>query len=231
MSPKLETIRAVFFDFGDTLASLSPTKEDLFLQAAASLGIKLSLPVVRRAYQIVDFHNKYSSVNLKDRAAFYRSYNEQLCEALGVSSHFDQLQPGLVTNFKEKKSWQLLEDVPQILTRLQQRRIPLAIVANWDRDLPELTEQLGIREFFGTIVSSQQAGVEKPDPAIFNRALENMSLSADESVLYLGNEYRADVMGARSAGLLPVLIDRFGLYPEADCLHYGSLREWWDAMS
>ena len=232
VQPKLETIRAVFFDFGDTLVSLSPSKEELFVQAARSLGLELSLAAVRRAYQIVDFHNKYSSVHLKDRAGFYRSYNEQLCEAIGISSHFEELLPILATHFREKKNWQLVAGAAEVLSFLHQREIPLALVANWDRDLPELAARLGIRQFFSTIVSSQEAGVEKPNPAIFNRALANLSLSVEaKTILYVGNEYRADVLGARNAGLTPVLIDRNGLYPHADCLCYDSLRHWQEGMS
>ena len=229
--PRLETLRAVFFDFGDTLVSLSPAKEELFVEAARSVGLALSLAAVKRAYQIVDFHHKYSSVHLKDRAGFYRSYNQQLCEAMGISSHFNELQPELVAHFRDNKRWQSLEDVPQILSRIQQSGIPLGLIANWNRDLPGLAEQLGVRQFFATIVSSQEAGVEKPDPAIFERALGDLALSVEnETVLYVGNEYSADVLGARGAGLTPVLIDRNGLYPHADCLCYGSLLQWSMAM-
>ncbi len=230
--PKLETIRAVFFDFGDTLVSLSPSKEELFVQSARSLGLELSLAVVRRAYQIVDFHNKYSSVHLKDRAGFYRSYNEQLCEAIGISSHLEELLPILAARFKENKRWQLIDGAAEVLSFLHQRKVPLALVANWDRDLPKLAERLEIRQFFATIVSSQEAGVEKPDREIFERALAALSLSVKtETILYVGNEYRADVLGARGAGLIPVLIDRSGVYPHADCLCYASLRQWQEAMS
>lgn len=230
--PRLETIRAVFFDFGDTLVSLSPTKEELFVQAARSLGLELSLAAVKRAYQIVDFHNKYSSVHLKDRAGFYRSYNEQLCEAIGISSHCEALLPLLAALFRENKNWKLVAGGAEVLSFLHERKIPLALVANWDRELPELAERLGVRQFFSAIVPSQEAGVEKPDPAIFKRALAELSLSvADDLILYVGNEYRADVLGARAAGLLPVLIDRDRRYTYADCLCYPSLRHWREAMS
>jgi HAD superfamily hydrolase (TIGR01549 family) len=232
VQPRLETVRAVCFDFGDTLVSLSPTKEELFVMAARSLGLQLSLAAVKRAYQIVDFHNKYSSVQVKDRADFYRSYNEQLCEAIGISSYLEALLPVLATHFKQNKSWKLTEGAAEVLSILHERKILLALVANWDRELPELAERLGVRQFFSTIVSSQEAGVEKPDPAIFQRALADLSLSVtDETVLYVGNEYRADVLGARAAGLVPVLIDRDGLYPHADCLCYPSLRQWRESMS
>jgi putative hydrolase of the HAD superfamily len=44
-------------------------------------------------------------------------------------------------------------------------------------------------------------------------------------VVYVGNEYIADVAGARDAGLTPVLIDRDDRLPAADCLRIRALRE------
>lgn len=224
-------VEAVFFDFGDTLATLEPSKEELFVKSARVAGLKLEVEAVRRAYQIVDFHHKYSSVHVKDRADFYYHYNKLLCEALGISSHFPRFHSELATNFQEAKQWKLFREVPEVLHNLRNQGITLALVANWDSHLTSLVEQLGIREAFSANISSEIAGVEKPDPAIFLHAAAELSLSVTtDPVLYVGNEYRADVLGARSAGLIPVLIDRKNLYPHADCLRFNSLREWLERM-
>lgn len=227
----LNDVGAVFFDFGDTLATLAPTKEELFIRAARAQGLELEPAAVKRAYQIVDFHHKYSSVHVTDRVGFYQRYNELLCEALGISSHDVQLRPALEAQFKQHKSWVLFEDVPEVLARLRGRGLPLALVANWDSNLAALTEQLGIRHFLSAIVPSQAVGVEKPDPDIFRHALAELSLSElTDRILYVGNEYRADVLGARAAGLRPVLIDRNDLYRHADCPRFTSLRQWLESM-
>jgi putative hydrolase of the HAD superfamily len=229
---KLREVDAVFFDFGETLATLAPAKEELFIQAARSIGLELELETVRSAYRIVDFHNKYSSVKVKDRDAFYQHYNDQLAEALGVSSHLARLQPALTKQFSKEKKWKLFEEAPRVLNCLRQQNLPLALVANWDSNLLDLVERLGIRQEFSSIVSSQAAGVEKPDPAIFLRAVDELSLSVKtHRILYVGNEYRADVMGARAAGLTPVLVDRNGFYNHADCPRFVSLQAWLDSAS
>ena len=223
----LNNVKAVLFDFGDTLATLKPSREDLFIRAARSLGLELEFAAVQRAYQIVDFHNKYSSVRVRDRDGFYQHYNEQLAETLGISSHFASLHPALVAQFSKDKKWNLFDEAPEVLGRLRQQGLPLALVANWDSNLSALVDQLGIRQEFSAVVSSQAAGVEKPDPAIFLLAVDELSLSGETGrILYVGNEYRADVVGARAAGLTPVLIDRNGLYQHADCLRFTSLAEW-----
>jgi len=229
---KLKSIKAVFFDFGDTLVSLTPPKEELFLRAAVSIGLKLDIESVRMAYRIVDFCHKYSSLRITDlrgRDDFYRKYNKKLCAALGISSCFSDLHPLLLRSFKDQKRWELIEDVPQVIRSLDEAGIPLAIVANWDRALASLVEKLGILELFSSIVSSQEVGAEKPDPEIFNKALNDVSLSVENDlVLYVGNDYQLDIQSARTAGLIPVLIDRCRDYLHADCMRFDSMEQWFE---
>lgn len=228
----IKDTEAIFFDFGETLATLAPPKEVLFIQAARLIGLELDPAAVSRAYQIVDFNNKYSSVTLRDRAAFYENYNRQLAEALGISSHFAKLRPVLTEHFRKEKKWILFDDSSRVLNQLQKFGRPLALVANWNLNLATLTEKLGIGSYFSTIVASETVGVEKPDPAIFHLAADRLSLSTQEQmILYVGNDYGLDVMGARAAGLTPVLIDRYALYPHADCPRFASLDEWLEAMT
>ncbi|HXG64093.1 MAG TPA: HAD-IA family hydrolase, partial [Blastocatellia bacterium] len=66
-------------------------------------------------------------------------------------------------------------------------------------------------------IDSFLVGVEKPDRRIFHIALEKAGVSAQEAA-YVGDLYSVDVLGARQAGLLPVLYDPYQLNPEADCL-------------
>ena len=229
---RIQNAAAIFFDFGETLATLVPSREELFIQAARSIGLELTPEAVSRAYQTVDFHNKYSSVTVKDRDAFYHNYNRQLTEALGISAQFPRLNPVLREHFQREKHWTLFDDTTRVLSHLQNLGRPLALVANWDLQLPALTEKLGIARYFSAIVASEKAGVEKPDPAIFHLAAAELSLSPNEQmILYVGNDYSLDVMGARAAGLTPVLIDRYALYPHADCLRFASLDEWLEALT
>ena len=227
----LENVNAILFDCGETLVTLQPSREDIFVRAANSIGMKLEPETVRRAYQVVDFGTKYSSVNTHDREDFYHTYNSRLCDALGISGCFEKLAPALVTQFQKDTRWTLIEGAKELLARIASRDMTLGIVANWDSKLSALIETLGIKNNFKLIIASEDVGVEKPDPQIFRIALERLSLShAPNAVLYVGNEYRADVIGARAAGLTPVLIDRANLYPHADCLRFTSLGEFYEAI-
>ncbi|HEY3039004.1 MAG TPA: HAD-IA family hydrolase [Pyrinomonadaceae bacterium] len=229
-APKLTAIKGVIFDFGDTLVTLSPAREEIFLRASRSIGLELDHEVVRRAYEVVDFHNKYSSVHIKgrsEREEFYQNYNRQLCEAIGISSRSNELGPAIVDHFKQDRKWQLVPGALEVLRRLEAAQLPLGIAANWDSNLELLTEELGIRSCFSIISASQAAGAEKPDPNFFLQAAAKLAPTVSpDQIVYVGNEYRADVLGARAAGLTPVLIDRSGLYQHADCLRFTSLLDW-----
>ena len=227
MRPK--TIDAVFFDFGETLVTLVPSKEELFIKASRSIGLELNIEVVKVAYRMVGFSKKYSSVRIKNdkqRYNFYHDYNKHLCHALGISNYFDKLNPILFNKFKRRQQWKLVKDAKFVLQELFRRNIPLSVVANWDRYLFLEAERLGVKKYFNSIITSQEVGFEKPDTKIFDYALEKLSLSARGNyILYVGNEYEADILGARKAGLIPVLIDRNGYYPHADCIHYASMMQ------
>lgn len=225
-------IKAILWDFGDTLVTLVPSRAELFIEAAACLGMDLPKKIVRDAYRLVDFSNKFSSVNNASPEAkkqFYIQYNMRICMALGLSSHFPELQPILEETFK-KKRWELVPNATAILENLNSYGIPMAIVANWDSNLRQLTKQLGIDNLFRTILSSQECGVEKPDSHIFRLALQQLGIPADKQILYVGNEYESDVVGSQEAGLTAVLIDNNQYYPHADCLRFDSIKHWFDAL-
>lgn len=68
------------------------------------------------------------------------------------------------------------------------------------------------------VVDSAVVGVEKPDPAIFAPALDVMAARgvAPDRIAYVGDSLRYDLVGARAAGLVPVLLDPYDLYGGVD---------------
>jgi putative hydrolase of the HAD superfamily len=95
--------------------------------------------------------------------------------------------------------YEVLEGVVQALPSLRARGLELAVVANWDCALAEHLERLGLAQYFTTVVTSAEAGAAKPDPAIFQTALERLGVAASRAV-HVGDD-RADEDGAAAAGL------------------------------
>ena len=65
--------------------------------------------------------------------------------------------------------------------------------------------RLGLHHFFHSVITSQEAGVEKPDVAIFELAMKTMGCKAENSVM-IGNSFNDDVLGAINAGMSAVFL-------------------------
>jgi len=65
--------------------------------------------------------------------------------------------------------------------------------------------RLGLHHFFHSVITSQEAGVEKPDIAIFELAMKTMGCKAENSVM-IGNSFNDDVLGAIDAGMAAVFL-------------------------
>ncbi len=119
------------------------------------------------------------------------------------------------------------EEVPEVLERLRGMGLKLAVVSNANGTVRYLLERVGLLPLVDLVLDSREEGVEKPDPRIFARALSQMGARA-KTTIHVGDLYYADVLGARAAGIEPVLLDRAGLYPDVDCRRVASLHAFAD---
>jgi putative hydrolase of the HAD superfamily len=119
----------------------------------------------------------------------------------------------------------LFDDAEPALAQLKRRGLLLGLISNIDRDLSSTYDELGLSSSLDVLVTSLVVGAAKPDPAIFRAALERAGVHAAEAI-HVGDMYHSDVLGARSAGIRPLLIDRDGLHQEiSDCPRIRSLGE------
>jgi putative hydrolase of the HAD superfamily len=86
-----------------------------------------------------------------------------------------------------------------LLQRLGQR-YRLAVVSNFYGNLEAVCRGAGLAPPFTVMIDSQKLGAEKPDPAIFQAALDALSARA-ETTLMVGDSLRRDREGARRMGM------------------------------
>jgi putative hydrolase of the HAD superfamily len=99
---------------------------------------------------------------------------------------------------------------PELLAEVRRRGVRVVAVTN--NSVAEQEGKLrstGTRHLFDALVTSEAAGVSKPNPAIFERALRAANATADESIM-LGDSWESDVMGAVASGLAAAWLDRRG---------------------
>lgn len=107
--------------------------------------------------------------------------------------------------------------VRETLGELHAMGLKLVVVSNANGKLHALFERLDLARHFDVMLDSAIEGVEKPDPRLFQLALQRSRSRANETV-HVGDLYHVDVEGARGAGLEAVLFDEADLYAEYDCL-------------
>ena len=109
--------------------------------------------------------------------------------------------------------------------------VHVGIISNADGSVAErLAEQEVLQVGPGAgievdcVIDSGAVGVSKPDPRIFHIALEAIGVAAEDS-WYVGDMPGIDVVGARAAGLWPIVMDPFGFQPGADYQRVTALGE------
>jgi putative hydrolase of the HAD superfamily len=109
------------------------------------------------------------------------------------------------------------------LQAIADRGLRLAIVSNADGTVEQQLDRDGICQVgpgagveVHAVLDSGVVGVAKPDAAIFRLALELLAVGP-ETAIHVGDTPAADVMGARAAGVQPVLVDPYDFHPDATC--------------
>ena len=132
---------------------------------------------------------------------------------------------GLVTVDQPEELAGLDPDVVPALTRLSERGFRLVVVSNANGRLRRLFDRLDLTRWFACVLDSHDWGVEKPDPRLFQAALEASGAEASRTA-HVGDLYHVDVAGARGAGLArAILFDVARLYDHADCPRVHTLGE------
>ena len=89
----------------------------------------------------------------------------------------------------------------QFLIQLKRLSIPSCIVTDLTAQIQmRKWEKLGLSQYVNFLVTSEEAGVEKPDPKIFKLALSKLNLNASE-VIMIGDNEEKDIAGAKQLGI------------------------------
>ena len=142
---------------------------------------------------------------------------EEMVESRGADKEKAKI---LAREFRllSRQKLRLFPYVVEILKGLKERGAGVYLVSNAQACFTkDELDELCITPLFDGILISSDAGVKKPDPAIFDIAFEKFNLNKNEC-FYVGNDLHDDVLGAKGAGLKTVYIEteQSGKYPDLD---------------
>jgi HAD superfamily hydrolase (TIGR01549 family) len=126
--------------------------------------------------------------------------------------------------FKHSYFDSLFPDTLPTLQRLQKRGVPMGVVSNYGDHLIYTLYKLNIYDYFGFVIVSSLVGVAKPEPGIFELAIEKAGVPPDQ-ILYVGDNVTDDIESAKKVGIDAILINRPGRIPSTAPIVIESLLE------
>jgi HAD superfamily hydrolase (TIGR01509 family) len=191
--------KAVLVDALGTLVELEPP----WVHLASELEIEVDRRLVDAVRTEMDYYEQHAhegadTASLADLRARCAAV---LSRELGREVSVEQMMAAI--------RFRAYPDAGPALQQLYSRGLRLVCVSNWDISLPDVLERCGLLAGIEGVVSSAAAGARKPDPAIFDVALEVAGVQTTEA-LHVGDTPEEDVAGARAAGIRVLLLDREG---------------------
>jgi len=205
------SILAIGFDFIGTIAHVNADVEicrgDMYNELVRS-GIRVREDV---------FHRIYTDVMMELRKKRLETCQEisnvlWLTETLErIGKHYKADDPviiGAVGAFfrSYSESITMYDETARVLIALKDRyRLGLVSNFTYAKVVRDALEKLGLSRMFESIVISEEVGWRKPHPIIFRHLLENLRVKPKEC-LFVGDDVKYDVAGAKAAGLKTALL-------------------------
>lgn len=195
--PSPEHLEAVTVDALGTLVDLDDPTEPLGT-ALRERGVERRRKEVGRAFAVEAAYYVPRSHEGRDPSSLARLRRE--CAHVFLAELGADLDPEeFARPFVEALSFRLVDGALDAIDRLRASGLALACVTNWDFAFPEHLERAGVADRFAVVVTSAEAGAQKPDPKIFEIALGRLGVPP-ERALHIGDS-DSDRDGAQAAGI------------------------------
>ena len=187
---KMEDIQAVVFDLYGTLIYIAhETKPYLRLFSDIGLQTSREFRQARRIALTEDFDN-------------FASFVKRI--KLSVEVDFSQYQREIE---EEIISATLFPEVNKVLGGLKERNLRLGLISNLASPYKMPFINLGLHEYFDSVLFSCDVGLRKPDPKIYQKMIEYLKINPAQALM-TGDKVHADVDGPKSIGMNAVHLNR-----------------------
>ncbi|KAG8447391.1 hypothetical protein GDO86_014748 [Hymenochirus boettgeri] len=200
-------VRLVTWDVKDTLLRLRLSVGQQYYAEAKKRGIRVDPDILERS-----FHDTYRS-----HCRLFPNYGMaqgmtsrqwwidvvlQTFHQSGVhnASTVQPLAEQLYADFCTARNWAVIPGARETLKSCRNLGLRMGIISNFDRRLVEVLRQCHLDQYFEFVMTSESAGVAKPHPGIFCKALRLAKIDARQ-VVHVGDDYVNDYQAARMVGM------------------------------
>ncbi|NYE94442.1 putative hydrolase of the HAD superfamily [Psychromicrobium silvestre] len=206
-------IRAVLFDLDNTLFDHLTSARGGLETFVRSFGLELTPKLTHLWFEIEQAnYDRFLSGELN----FQEQRRERLRQFLPLIEHpgpvgdteLDEMFANYLQSYED--AWAAFPDAVPTLQCLRDSGITVGVVTNGNHEQQAMKiSRIGIEPLLDLFSSSEQMGHAKPESSAFILPCESLFLSPGQ-VLYIGDNFRVDIEGARDAGLQAMHLDREG---------------------
>ena len=200
---KFRALRAVTLDVGGTLIAPWPSVGHVYAAVASRHGLRVLPEDLNRQFAAAWRARR----NFSHTRSGWSKLVDQTFAGLVETPPSRSFFPELYEKFSSAAAWRVYPDVLPCLEELRRRGLKIGAISNWDERLRPLLQELKLAAWFDAIVISAEVGRPKPDPAIFQRAAEQLQTDP-ASILHIGDSRVEDFEAARAAGFQALLVRR-----------------------
>lgn len=208
-------IKLVLWDAGGTLVRTRRKVGEYYSDVAKEFGFVLDSEQVHKRFKITFMQMKGRKAETipqnGDDRAWWKQLVQKCTPDLKWEPQFESFFEDVYSRFENPEWWSLFPDVLPLLDFFKQQRIRQAVLSNWDSRLNPILEGLQIGDYFEKRWISAEQGLEKPNPLFYQKAMKEMKVSPEET-LVIGDDPLNDDQAPRSLGCQTYLLKR----PEID---------------
>ena len=205
--------RAVLFDAAETLFTTRGTVGEIYAGVARRYGSIASPQEVHTAF-LRHFRGSGPTAP-EEQKTWWKDAVHRVFSDVGMVDQFDRFFDEVYNQFRDSTGWLLFPETVEVLQDLKRRGLKLGVISNFDDRIYTVLRSLDILSFFQTVTISSETGYAKPQPEIFEAAIEALGIPAGE-ILLVGDSLKDDVEAGRQIGLHAVLLDRHDHYSSAN---------------
>ena len=209
--------KVIFFDAVGTLFGVNGSVGDIYGQIAQKFGVESDASSLNHAFfqsfrkappmafpgaEITSIPNREFN--------WWRAIALQTFEQVGTLERFndfDHFFDALYAHFATAAPWHIYTETLSTLHYWRNQGIELGVVSNFDSRIYRVLDALNLANLFTSVTISTEVGAAKPDFKIFEMALKKHNC-APQSSWHIGDSFKEDYEGAKSAGLRAIWLKR-----------------------
>lgn len=202
----------LFWDFDGTLAVREGRWSGALVEAVRRIDPHVSLcadevrPLLQSGFP---WHQPDVVVEVTTSAAWWTRLRPVIMNAYAAAGIAPQVANAaaelLPTTYYSPDAWCLVADAIEALEQARLAGYRNVILSNHAPELPDLVRTLGLSRLIELTITSAAVGVEKPNPLIFQHAIDLADAGVERSWM-IGDNPVADIAGAETAGLRAMLV-------------------------